>query len=66
MEVVEEFKQEVCQKVSVLKYFLLIFQIHSLYESRLPVSRAKMATITKLAMKGAKVNGRMNYSHKNG
>ena len=25
-----------------------------------------MATITKLAMKGAKVNGRMNYNHKNG
>lgn len=30
-------------------------QLNSVYDSKLPVSRAKMANITKLAMKAAKV-----------
>jgi hypothetical protein len=45
MEVVEEFKQE----------------LHSLYSNRLPVSRAKMGTITKLAMKSIKVIEKLGF-----
>lgn len=55
MEVVEEFKEEVRERVCLQCFYYLFTQLHSLYNTKLPVSRAKIASVTKLAMKSIKV-----------
>lgn len=57
MEIVDDFKLEVCPLILVVPRPItsLHLQVNSLVNSKLPVSRAKMSQITKLAMKGMKV-----------
>ena len=56
MEAVNEFKSEVCCSGLSRVCRIVPIQVNSLYETRLPVSRAKISQITKLALKAVKVS----------